>query len=93
MVSPSVDPHRGSVAQTTGGPSAVTKDALPQLVAVAPPALAQICPTPVPGTPRAGIVCAPTAGLAKQARALGWDYADLVCAVLDAAERGPRWIP
>ena len=35
----------------------------------------------------------PTAGLAKQARALGWDYADLVCTVLDAAERGPRWIP
>ena len=34
---------------------------------------------------------APSAGLAKQARARGWDYADLLDALLDCAERGAPW--
>ncbi len=34
---------------------------------------------------------APSAGLAKQARAMGWTYHDLVATVLEAAEKGPRW--
>jgi len=34
---------------------------------------------------------APSAGLAKQARARGWDYADLVGILLACAERGAPW--
>jgi hypothetical protein len=32
------------------------------LVGAGPPANAQFCPTPIPGTPRAGIACVPLAG-------------------------------
>ena len=34
---------------------------------------------------------APSAGLAKQARAAGWDYATLVATILGSAEKGESW--
>jgi D-alanine-D-alanine ligase-like ATP-grasp enzyme len=34
---------------------------------------------------------APSAGLAKQAQAVGWTYGDLVLTILAAAEENPPW--